>query len=89
MMSGPYQGVLLFQNRTSTTPVSVSGNGSMYITGTFYCASAVLNVTGNGGQQTIGAQYISYDLVLGGNGFFKCSWSPDLTPGTRDILLVE
>ncbi len=91
MLTGPYQGILLFQDRTSTAPVSVSGNGSvpMTITGTFYAASATLSVTGNGTSDTIGSQYISYDLKLGGNGTYFCSWSPDLTPGTREILLVE
>jgi hypothetical protein len=37
----------------------------------------------------IGAQYISYTLTLGGNGSFNVNWSPENTPGTRDILLVE
>jgi Flp pilus assembly protein TadG len=91
MMTGPYQGILLFQDRTSTAPVSVSGSSgtTMTISGTFYAASATLSVQGNGSQQTIGSQYISYDLVLGGNGTYNCSWTPDITPGTREILLVE
>ena len=91
MLTGPYQGILLFQDRTSTAPVSVSGSSgtTMTISGTFYAAAATLSVQGNGTQQTIGSQYISYDLVLGGNGTYFCSWSPDLTPGTREILLVE
>jgi hypothetical protein len=91
MLTGPYQGILLFQDRTSTAPVNISGSSgvTMNITGTFYAASATLNVTGNGAQQTIGSQYISYDLVLGGNGTYYCTWTPDLTPGTREILLVE
>ena len=91
MMDGPYQGILFFQNRTSTAPVSVSGSAgcTMTITGTFYAASADLNVTGNGNQQTIGSQYISYRLNLQGNGTYNCTWSPDLTPGKRDFILVE
>jgi hypothetical protein len=91
MLTGPYSGLLLFQDRTATAPVSISGSSgtTMTITGTFYAASATLSVTGNGSNQTIGSQYISYDLVLGGNGNYYCSWSPDLTPGTREILLVE
>jgi hypothetical protein len=90
-MSGPYQGMLLFQKRSATTPVSVSGSAgaSFIITGTFYAASAALNVTGNGTQQTIGSQYISYDLTLGGNGTYFCSWTANLTPGVRELRLVE
>lgn len=91
MLTGPYQGILIFQDRTSTAPVSVSGSSGaiMTITGTFYCASAPLNVSGNGSQQTIGSQYISDTLVITGNGTYACSWTPDLTPGTREVLLVE
>lgn len=91
MMTGPYQGILLFQDRTARTPVSVSGSSgvTLSISGTFYAASAALSVTGNGTQQTIGSQFISYDLVLGGNGSYSCSWDAKLTAGTREILLVE
>ena len=91
MMTGPYQGILLFQDRTARTPVSVSGSSgvTLSISGTFYAASAALSVTGNGTQQTIGSQFISYDLILGGNGSYSCSWDAKLTAGTREILLVE
>lgn len=89
--SGTYQGVTLFQDRTSTNQMSVAGSGSgtMTMSGTFYCAGGDLKVTGNGTNDVIGAQYISYTLTLGGNGLFKVDWSPDTTPGSRDILLVE
>lgn len=91
MLTGPYQGVLLFQTRESTAPVSVTGSsGAVFtISGTFYAAGALLNVAGNGAQQTIGSQYISYDLELSGNGTYYCTWTPDLTPGIREIRLVE
>lgn len=89
--SGTYQGVTLFQDRTSTTPMKVTGSGSgtMTMSGTFYAASADLSVQGNGANNVIGAQYISYTLTLGGNGAFNVNWTPDVTPGTRDIMLVE
>jgi Flp pilus assembly protein TadG len=89
--SGTYQGITFFQDRTSTTPMNVSGsgNGTMTMSGTFYAASADLSVQGNGTNNVIGSQYISYTLTLGGNGAFNVNWSPDTTPGTRDILLVE
>jgi hypothetical protein len=89
--TGPYKGFVLFQDRTSNTPVNISGSSgvAMSITGTFYAAAATLSVSGNGAQQMIGSQYISYDLVLSGNGTYKCVWSPNLTPGIREILLVE
>jgi Flp pilus assembly protein TadG len=89
--SGTYQGVLFFEDRTSTVPVNINGSNatSMTMTGTFYAASATLNVSGNGTQQTIGAQYISYNVAISGNAAFSVSWSPDITPGVREVWLVE
>jgi hypothetical protein len=91
--SGPYQGISLFQRRSGDPqpPLNITGNGTapMYITGTFYAAGALLNVTGNGSQDTIGSQYISDTLSLGGNGTFNVNWDPQLVPGIRQIWLVE
>lgn len=88
LTSGPYAGILLFQNRTATQTMSVAGNGSFDLTGTFYAANALLNVTGNG-TATIGSQYISRTLNLGGSGNIRINYSEDGTARTRDIFLVE
>src|SRR5262249_357650 len=66
--SGPYTGLTLFQNQSSGRTVQVTGNGSMNISGSFYAASAPLDITGNGNNQDIGSLYISKDLTLTGNG---------------------
>lgn len=89
--SGPYQGIVLYQQRDAAyqPTVSLTGNGSMTVSGTFYVPSAELKVTGNGGQDTIGSQYISDTLKLGGNGGFKVDWNPRMIPGIREIYLVE
>jgi len=91
--SGPYQGITLFQKREGTIQptVGVTGNGTapLYMTGTFYAPSAQLKVTGNGTQDTIGSQYISNTLILGGNGTFKVDWNPAVVPGVRQVWLVE
>jgi hypothetical protein len=92
-MSGPYQGISLFQKREGSTQpaLKVTGNGTapLAISGTFYAASALLKVTGNGTQDTIGSQYISNTLALGGNGTFIVDWNPNLVPGVRQVWLVE
>jgi hypothetical protein len=91
--SGPYQGLSIFQARApSIQPtVNVTGNGTapLSITGTFYVPSGPLKVTGNGTQDTIGSQYISDTLTLGGNGSFNVNWNPAIIPGIRSIYLVE
>jgi Flp pilus assembly protein TadG len=87
--SGLYQGISIFQDRTSTNSLSISGNGSMTMTGTFYAAMATFNISGNGGTNVIGSQYISYNLVTSGNGNINVEWSSGSTSHTRSITLVE
>lgn len=59
------------------------------ITGTFYFAGALLNISGNGGVVNLGSQYISYDLTLGGNGNININWTPYTVARKRSIYLVE
>ncbi len=88
MTTGVYQGISFFQDRTSTVPLSITGNGSMNIGGTFYAARAPVKITGNSSGDTIGSQYISYDLTLGGNGSISINWNGS-TARTRRFGLVE
>ena len=57
--------------------------------GTFYVAGGTLNVTGNGGNDVLGSQYISDKLTVNGNGNFAVNWDPNLVGKTRQLGLVE
>src|SRR5262249_38671575 len=87
--SGLYQGITLWQQRSSTNTVYVTGNGNQLMTGTFYTQHGILNVTGNGLNNVIGGQYISDQLIVNGGGAFSVSWDKDTTAHTRYIGLVE
>jgi len=87
--SGLYQGITLFQDRNVTNGLSVTGNGSMSMSGTFYAASANLTVAGNGGNNVIGSQYITDTLKTAGNGGFFVDWSPNSVAPVRLLGLVE
>ena len=89
MTTGPYQGISLWQTRTSTNTISVSGNGSSTISGTFYAQHGTLNVTGNGGSDVLGAQYISYDLKISGNAGYNLNWNAAQVARLRKLYLVE
>ena len=90
MTGGLYQGMTFFQDRTSNVTGNISGSsGTTSITGTFYFAGALLNITGNGGVVNLGSQYISKDLTLGGNGNININWTPDTVARKRSIYLVE
>ncbi len=83
MASGPYQGITLFQDRTSTAAITITGNGNLDITGAIYAAHALLNITGNADVDaqgnpldTIGLALIVYDLKISGNGSFATTVPP-------------
>jgi hypothetical protein len=50
--SGPYKGLVLWQNRNSPVDILVEGNGNFSIKGTLYAAGAKLNINGNGKTST-------------------------------------
>jgi hypothetical protein len=87
--SGLYAGMSLFQDRTANVSMSVSGNGLMNMTGTFYAARALLKITGNSPGNVIGSQYVSWQLNTGGTAGLTIDWSPSNTTKIRTIGLVE
>jgi hypothetical protein len=88
MTTGIYQGISFWQSRASTNTLTVSGGGSGAIYGTFYAQHGTLKVSGGGGQ-SVGSQYISWDVVLSGNGNFTIDWkAPDVAPN-KLFALVE
>lgn len=86
--SGVYAGLTFFQDRTSSAALSLSGGDGMSISGTIYAAAARLNISGNG-IITVGSQFITADLTIAGNGFFRIPWSIANVARQRDLRLVE
>lgn len=89
MTSGIYQGMSLWQDRNSSVPAYVAGNGNANISGTFYFAGAQLTISGNGVMNNLGSQYISNQLKISGNGNMKVAWDSQKVARTRLISLVE
>ncbi len=88
LTSGPYAGILLWQDRNSSVSLNIAGNGNFSLLGTLYAANANMSITGNG-NTTIGSQYISDTLSLGGNGNITIDYNPNLTARIREVILVE
>jgi hypothetical protein len=86
--SGTYKGLTLFQARAAAQDMTISGNGSFYVTGTFYTAGSLLNVTGNGAGQ-IGSQYVSLLLDINGGGALGIDYNPNQVTPRRILGLVE
>ena len=87
--SGIYQGIALFQERTSSAPLTISGNGSVNLSGTVYAPHAAVNLSGNGSSNVMGGQYVAYTMSVSGNGSVNMTWNSTTTSRTRRIGLVE
>jgi hypothetical protein len=88
MTSGIYQGISFWQTRTSTNTLTISGGGSGAVTGTFYAQHGVLKVSGGGGS-SVGSQYISWNVVMSGNGNFTIAWDPNAVAPVKFLQLTE
>ena len=78
--TGPYKGILLWQDGTGcnpTAPVSLGGNGDVLIAGTIYAPKAL--VTLNGGATGVGSasvQIISWQWALTGGATLTMPYDP-------------
>jgi hypothetical protein len=71
--SGTYSGIVIFQARTSTAPITVTGSASVSLTGALYAAAATVTLSGNESltfQGTSGELIVS-DLSESGNALLS------------------
>ncbi len=69
MTSAPYAGVVIFQARDNSRPLSLGGNGAAGITSTIYAPSANAGLSGN--AQINGSLIVSTLTVSGNAGAFQ------------------
>jgi hypothetical protein len=87
--SGTYQGIALFQERSSNKDISITAQGNMTITGTLYAARAKVTLTAQGNYtNNVGSQWIAWQLVVTGSGNFTVRYAGQATP-VRIIQLVQ
>jgi hypothetical protein len=67
LTSGPYAGIVIYQNRNSTQEIDLSGSSGSSVTGTIYAAGGLLKLSGSSGSSQVGSQLIVYDLDLSGS----------------------
>jgi hypothetical protein len=82
-----YQGIAIFQDRTSTTALNLTGQGNLNIVGSIYAAAATMDVTGNGNlnmtgnsQKRLADHLILADLDVTGNGGVFVDTTADAIP---------
>jgi hypothetical protein len=87
--SGTYKGMALWQERTSNKQISITAQGNMDMSGTFYAAAAKVSITGQGNYDNpIGSQWIAWQLYVTGSGSFTVNYAGQGTP-VRTVQMVE
>ena len=87
--TGIYTGISLWQTRTSTNTITISGGGAgSTLSGTFYAQHGTLKVSGGNGVG-VGSQYISYDLNITGSASMGVNYNPATVAPVRILQLVE
>jgi hypothetical protein len=80
--SGPYRGLLIWQDGRGSNPsadIDLTGNGAMNIAGTIYAPKANVNIAGNGAGTGVAAiQIISWTWEVLGNGNLYMPYDPNL-----------
>jgi hypothetical protein len=80
-----YNGLTIFQDPASANPVTVTGQGSLTMTGTLYAPQALLKIDGNGnavvsafsaGQLSLGGVVVAFDAMVTGNGALTINADP-------------
>jgi hypothetical protein len=71
--SGTYQGIVIFQSRTSTAGITISDHGSLILTGILYAPKAKIKVSDNALLQLLGdlSELIAADLTVSDNAVVK------------------
>jgi len=89
-LSGTYQGLNVFQDRSMTQPVSITGLGLTTITGVVYAAQAPVNLTGSAavGLDIMGGAYVASSMNVNGIGAVTISLGLN-PPRVPDVRVVE
>lgn len=84
---GPFDGLLFYQRRWNTQPVSIQGNGgSTSLSGTFYAKWANLQLTGTG---TYNAQFLSGSVNVSGGANLTINSAGSRLGKANEVFLVE
>ena len=88
MTSGTYQGITVFQDRSSAVGATMSGGSNINNTGTFYFPGSKLTLSGTSGVAAMGAQIIAKDLTFSGTAGVQVKYDGSVA-GTTSMGLVQ
>jgi Flp pilus assembly protein TadG len=91
MTTGPYAGIIIFQDRSDYNGGTMKGNGNLNISGTIYAPAANITAVGNGSTDVFASQIIANSMTMKGNGTVNVDFDSNVNaaPATRSYGLVE
>jgi hypothetical protein len=87
--SGYWQGILFYQDRNNTNPVTLVGGSGADIKGAIYVPSAALNLAGGSSGNAFSATIVSKTLNLVGNTYLSDPVETKFTSGNAGVYLIE
>jgi Flp pilus assembly protein TadG len=73
--SGPYMGMVIYQDRGNSNAISIANGSTSNITGTVYAASAAVNIAGGASASQFGSQFIAESMNVSNNADVRINWS--------------
>jgi len=89
MTTGPYAGLVYYQNPSDSNAVNLTGGSNVSITGTVCAPSADVSLTGGSSFDQLGSQIISRTVSIAGHGNINMNTTSANTALTRSLTLVE
>ncbi len=86
--TGTYAGVVIFQDRTSTQPISIANGSTISISGTVYAAKAQFQMAGGATNNQFGTQLVVDSLNMTNNATLNFTTS-STSSSTHKISIVE
>jgi hypothetical protein len=87
--SGTYAGLVMYQDRSNTNPISIANGTTTTITGTLYAAGSTITFAGGAQLSQFGSQIIANEVNLSNNASVKVNWSQGTVARRPSLNIVE
>jgi hypothetical protein len=87
--SGTYSGIVMYQDRSNTSAISIANGTTTNITGTFYAAGAAISFAGGAQLSQFGSQIIAKTINLSNNASVSVNWSAGTVARRPSLNIVE
>ncbi len=89
MTTGPYAGLIYYQNPSDSNTVGLSGGSTVSITGTVYAPGAHIGLIVGPSTNQVGSQFIGKTMSIAGQGDIDIQTTSSNSARTRSLIVVE